>query len=139
MIVEVIHPETKKVVKIDIENFNINQLEDFEPVTEKKTLINFIDNLAVPAEAKALLGKVIESTIKVGEKIIYIGRKIIELIMLFMKKYPSTTLGKRKRRGDVVCAGLNLNSSFRNSASFLNQVSCRCHFLFEKLYWPLIS
>lgn len=52
-----------------------------------------IDNLAVSADAKALLFQVATKVIRVGETVIKIGQKILETVLEIIKAYPNTSFG----------------------------------------------
>jgi len=52
-----------------------------------------IDNLNVSADAKSLLYAFSKATIRAGEVVINIGRKIIDFIGQLFKEYPSATFG----------------------------------------------
>ncbi|WP_170560500.1 hypothetical protein [Ruegeria lacuscaerulensis] len=52
-----------------------------------------IDNLAISADAKALLFQVATKVIRVGETVIKIGQKILETVLEVIKTYPNTTFG----------------------------------------------
>lgn len=86
------HSGQEKVVEMTdehIEGFkNINE----ESVSSDK-IKNFIDNLNVSAETKVILDSLYNFTINVGEAIVHIGRKIVELIIYFANKYPSVVIG----------------------------------------------
>jgi len=49
--------------------------------------------LPISADAKVLLDYLKNTVIKVGNKVLQIGRKIIEVIITFIKKYPNATIG----------------------------------------------
>jgi hypothetical protein len=93
MIIEGKNIETNETIKVDVKDFDINKLKDFTPASDKPTLLNAIDNLAVSAEIKVILGKMMETTLKIGKTIYQIGQKIVEMVIYFVKKYPSTILG----------------------------------------------
>ncbi len=52
-----------------------------------------IDNLAISADAKALLFQVATKVIRVGETVIKIGQKILENVLEIVKAYPNTSFG----------------------------------------------
>jgi len=94
MIIQVTHPETKQVIDIEVDSMNIEELQElYKTTAPEKTLLSAIENLDIPAEAKALLLKIKDFTIQVGGVALKIGKKILELIIYFIKKYPSTTIG----------------------------------------------
>ena len=94
MIIQVTHPETKEVIDIEVDSMNIEELQElYKTTAPEKTLLSAIENLDLPAEAKALLLKIKDFTIQVGGVALEIGKKILELIIYFVKKFPSTTIG----------------------------------------------
>ena len=52
-----------------------------------------IDNLNISADAKSLIYSFSKATIRAGEYILKIGRKIIDLVLLITKEFPSATFG----------------------------------------------
>ncbi len=52
-----------------------------------------IDNLNVSADAKAALFAFSKATLKVGNAVIKIGRKIIELVFSIYREFPSASFG----------------------------------------------
>ena len=94
MIIQFTHPVTNENIEIEVDSMNIDELQElYKPKTSEKTLLSSIQNLSLPAEAKALLLKIKDFSIQVGEVALEIGKKILELIIYFVKKYPSTTIG----------------------------------------------
>jgi len=72
------------------DNF-VQFMSDFE-ISEDKVK-RLIDNLDISADAKALLFSLSKVTIRAGEFIIKIGRKIIDFACVMFKEYPSTAFG----------------------------------------------
>ena len=66
--------------------------EDFKPETLSKSKIQaWIDNLPIEsAETRLMISNFVGKTIKVGEVVIQIGKKIIEFIIALCKRYPNT-------------------------------------------------
>lgn len=94
MIVYVTHPETKETIEIEVGNMDVEALQElYKTSTPEKKLFSAIENLSLPAEAKALLLKLKDFSIQVGGVALQIGKKILELIIYFVKKYPSTIIG----------------------------------------------
>lgn len=64
MIIQVTHPETKEVIDIEVDSMNIEELQElYKTSAPEKTLLSAIQNLDLPAEAKALLLKIKDFTI----------------------------------------------------------------------------
>ena len=94
MTIQFTHPVTNETIEIEVDSMDIDELQKlYKPKTPEKTLLSAIQNLSIPAEAKALLLKLKDFTIQVGGIALEIGKKILELIIYFAKKYPSTTIG----------------------------------------------
>lgn len=54
-------------------------------------LKSFIDNLQVSADVKAMLYSFSKTTIRIGQAIVKIGRKILDLVLLISKSFPTMT------------------------------------------------
>ncbi len=52
-----------------------------------------LDRIAMPADAKVLMGKLLDTTAEVAGKIVEVGRRIIAFIIDLMDRYPGTVLG----------------------------------------------
>ncbi|MFC3175025.1 hypothetical protein ACFOD9_12265 [Novosphingobium bradum] len=59
----------------------------------RRELAGQLDRIAMPADAKVLMGKLLETTTEVAGKIIEIGRKILAFVLDLLKRYPATGLG----------------------------------------------
>src|SRR5690606_32094335 len=59
----------------------------------RRQVRQMIDNMNVSADAKSLLNKIAETAIQVGERIIHIGKKILEYVIELVKSYPKATFG----------------------------------------------
>ena len=91
---QIFDPNTNENVEFDLRSEDEEKVrEKLEPLTHKKKLDNYIENLNIPAEAKVIIHKITEITISVGSTILRIGNKIIETIIYFTKKFPNTTIG----------------------------------------------
>ena len=94
MRVKFTNPETNEEIILEGENLDANKLKtDFKPIIPKDKLINFIENLSIPAEAKLILANIADFTITVGNTILNIGGKILEIILYMIKKFPNTATG----------------------------------------------
>lgn len=94
MTIQFTHPVTNETIEIEVDSMNIDELRElYKPKAPEKTLLSAIQNLDLPAEAKALMLKIKDFSIQVGGIALEIGKKILELIIYFIKKYPSTTIG----------------------------------------------
>lgn len=59
----------------------------------KEKLQAFIENLNVNAETKLMLEKIASFTVAAGEIIINVGRKILEFLVMFTKKFQTASFG----------------------------------------------
>lgn len=93
MDIEATDPNTGKTVKMSCvasSESDIRDLMSFE--LSEETLKKRLDGLDISADAKSILFTIAKMTIKVGSAIVRIGRKIIELVIGFLKEFPMTTM-----------------------------------------------
>ena len=77
-----------------IEEFNPEMIYEWQQSDyEKKDFDRAIDNLDLSADQKSFVYKFKEYSVKVGSFVIKVGKKIIELVLNFLKKYPGTSFG----------------------------------------------
>ncbi|WP_412555278.1 hypothetical protein [Shimia sp. MIT1388] len=81
MVLELSDEQTEEVFKLASLEFTSSELKQK------------IDNLDVSADVKALLYKFTTKAVRVGEKVIKIGQKILETIIRVISEYPNTTFG----------------------------------------------
>lgn len=94
MILEMTHPETKKVVTVEADGIDVEALiEQFKLKYSVAEFKRIIDNLAIPAEAKALLTELLSFTVKAGTVVLEIGKKVIEVVKMLAEKFPNITAG----------------------------------------------
>ncbi len=91
---EAIDSDGKKII-VEIEDDKVNQLyEEFKSKGRPKREINrMIDNLEISADAKALIKSIMDTVIKVGEVVLRIGKRIIEIVFDVVKRFPNATFG----------------------------------------------
>lgn len=53
----------------------------------------YLDRTDLSADLKALLYDIAQITVKVGEVVVAVGRRVMEIAMGLIKKFPNTTLG----------------------------------------------
>lgn len=53
----------------------------------------WISRLDISADAKSLLYKIAKTTIRAGQFVIKIGRKILDIVSFLLREYPKTTFG----------------------------------------------
>ena len=78
--------ETEDIPKTFIDEANLKNLSEDQ-------LKRQINNLPLNADQKALIFRVSEFTITTGKAVISIGRRILELALLFFKRFPATSFG----------------------------------------------
>jgi sulfite exporter TauE/SafE len=52
-----------------------------------------INQLPLSADAKAILSQISETSAKVGERVIYVGRHVLTFIFDLVRQFPNTTFG----------------------------------------------
>ena len=85
---------TGKTIEVEIsdENFEALQTLAQDRVSDSK-LQSYIDNLDLPADAKALIASILKTAVRVGEMVIRIGKKILEIVIMITSKFPNATFG----------------------------------------------
>lgn len=76
------------------ETFTMDEaLERIRTSPSSRKVKDFIDRSNLSADMKALLYDIAKFTIKVGEVVVAIGRRIFDIAMSLIKKFPYMTLG----------------------------------------------
>ncbi len=86
--------ETGETLEVDASEVDVSFIEmlaEFDFSDEKVKSI--IDNLDVSADIKVLLYKFSKVTIYVGERMVKIGRKIMDFVCAVRKEYPHASFG----------------------------------------------
>jgi len=94
MKVKGVNPETGEEFEAEADQVDsdfIDSMLNFKLTDED--IRKLIDNLNISADAKSLLYAFSKATIKAGQFILKIGRKIIDFVCLLFKEYPSATFG----------------------------------------------
>jgi len=89
-----INPDTGAEYEADaelVDNDFVKTMSDFKMTDD--AIKKMIGNLNISADAKSLLYTFSKATIKAGEFVLKIGRKVIDCICLLFKEYPSATFG----------------------------------------------
>jgi len=89
-----VNPKTGEEVEMEVDDLNndfFKSMRDF--VMSDEAIKSQIERLDISADAKELLYTFSKATIKVGEYVVKIGRKIIDFICLVFKEYPTVTFG----------------------------------------------
>lgn len=86
--------KTGKVFQAEATKINADFLESFSDLKITDTSIKkLIDNLNVSADIKSAIYSFSKITINVGNYILKVGRKIIDLICFVFKEFPNTSFG----------------------------------------------
>lgn len=94
MIVEGVNQETGETCKVNSEKIDRGYIESMSMFEKTDAEIKRrIDNLGLSADAKSLLYSFSNATIKAGEYIIKIGRKILDYICRILDEFPNATFG----------------------------------------------
>ncbi len=91
---EAVNAESSEKVTVELSEEQVEQLGFLEKdhVSDRR-IDQYIDSLDISADAKALLASIMNTTIRVGEKILRIGKRILELVIALVKQFPNTTFG----------------------------------------------
>ena len=91
---EAIDSEGNKIV-VEIEDDKVKQLyEEFKSRGQPKRELNrIIANLEISADAKALIKSIMDAMIKVGDVVLRIGKRIVEIVFDIVKRFPNATFG----------------------------------------------
>lgn len=66
---------------------------EWSDLPNRRELGRKLDQLALPADAKVLMGRLLSTTANVAGRLLDVGRSIIDFVLGMMKRYPGTTLG----------------------------------------------
>ena len=94
MKVKGVNPETGEEFEAEadqVDNDFIDSMLNFKLSDED--IRKLIDNLNVSADVKSLLYAFSKATIKVGQFVLKIGRKIIDFVCLLFKEFPNAIFG----------------------------------------------
>ena len=85
---------TGEKVTVDISDENYEQLKTLaEDKVSDSRLQSYIDNMDISADAKALIASILKTAIKVGDLIVRVGKRIIELVVMISAKFPNASFG----------------------------------------------
>ena len=91
---EVIHPETGEKYTLEMPNLRASDLDAMkQEYTTNEKLKSYIEQLSVSAETKLLLMKIAEFSISVGNTVIKMGKKILEMVIMLASKYKHAAFG----------------------------------------------
>ena len=86
------NPETGERFYVDLDDARYADLKRFmrEQMTDKK-LERYLDNLPISADAKVALAEFSKVTLRIGEEIFKIGKRIIEIAVYLAAEFPNMT------------------------------------------------
>ncbi|SPJ28244.1 hypothetical protein [Falsiruegeria mediterranea] len=80
--------------RIDKKNLTLEEaLERIQTAPPLRKVKAFLDQTDLSADLKALLYDVAKITVKVGEVIVAVGRRVLQIAMTLVHKFPHSTLG----------------------------------------------
>jgi len=85
-----------KVIESEITEVTLAKLEALlatQDVVPKDKVLKAIYNLELPAEAKAVLAKIADITVTIGNAVFAIGKRLLELTLYFIREYPNAATG----------------------------------------------
>lgn len=89
-----IDPKTGSEVNVQVDRIEGSFFESMRSFEMSEDAIKrLIDKLDISADAKSLLYTFSKATIKAGEYVIKIGRKILDYVCLVYREYPNVTFG----------------------------------------------
>lgn len=94
MKVEGKNTENGGTVFVEISDEQYHNLEPaIEVQTTRRQIESYIDNLDISADAKHLISSILDVTIRIGDKLVKLGQKIIEITLAIANQFPNTTFG----------------------------------------------
>ena len=94
MKIEGINPKTGEIIESEAKRIDADFVDSMlEFSIEEDKLKSMIENLNISADAKGYLYSMVNATMKVGEFVIKVGRKIIEYVFMVLSEFPNATFG----------------------------------------------
>ncbi len=92
MLAEAVNPATGERIAFEISVEELDQVvREARPRVSRRVLGRRIGNLALPSEIKVLLDALMSVTVKIGNALLYIGRRILEIVFDLCRRYPNFT------------------------------------------------
>jgi len=92
--VNIKNPQTGEEETIEISEEQLNSFQKInEEVISQDKIRMYIDNLNISPEFKAILDSALNVTVKIGDMVVNIGKKIIEIILYIVKEFPNVVMG----------------------------------------------
>jgi len=86
--------DTGEKITVDITEDHFEELRTLaeDKVSDSK-LDSYINNLHLSADAKQLIASILKASVKVGDLVIRVGKRIVELVVMLVSKFPNATFG----------------------------------------------
>ena len=95
--IETLDHKTGNVIKYEVLESELSQMQSAatqcKPIMTRDALDNFIDNLKISIDLKALLHKLLDHAINLAGAVFAVGRKILEMLVYFTRKFPHMAMG----------------------------------------------
>lgn len=95
--IESVDHKTGNIIKLEVSQIELEKIQsaadELKPTMSRDALHKFIDNLNVSIETKALLNKLLDHAINIAGTAYTIGRRIIEMLVIFVRKFPNMAMG----------------------------------------------
>jgi hypothetical protein len=93
-LVQIHDPKTNTWKSVEISNEQMESLNTINDIVIEDNQINsYIDNLNISPEIKVVLDSLLNYSMKIGDLILNIGRKIVEVILYFVQNFPNMIIG----------------------------------------------
>jgi len=93
-LVQIHDPKTNSWKSVNISDEQMESLNTINDVViEDSNIHSYIDNLNISPEIKVVLDSLLNYSMKIGDLILNIGRKIVEVILYFIQKFPNMIIG----------------------------------------------
>ena len=94
MRVEARNPTSGETIFVDVPDDQKDELMELtrDRVSNSK-LEAYIDNLDISADAKALLASFLKTAVRVGQVVVRVGKRIVEIVVAIVAKFPKATFG----------------------------------------------
>lgn len=94
MKIEAVDPNTGNNVEMECAAESADEIRDLLSFDlSEEALKKRLDQLAISADAKSVLFTIAKTTIKVGDFIVRIGRKVLDVIISLLGEFPMTSTG----------------------------------------------
>lgn len=93
-LVQIHNTKTNTWKSVDISKEQMESLNTINDILIEDNQINsYIDSLNISPETKVVLDSLLNYSMKIGDLILNIGRKILEIILYFVQNFPNMIIG----------------------------------------------